>query len=134
MERVSSLRYNHNMLDNTQISQIRSLAENTDRLVISDDIYKSDEFKSYSLRISDTRENSFSLFYSDADIKDKDLIDILSERRSPYMLSLVEILIRDINEVLVSENIALDEEEEKDLVSLNKPVIMVTKKKEDTNE
>ncbi len=134
MERVSSLRYNHNMLDNTQISQIRSLAENTDRLVISDDIYKSDEFKSYSLRISDTRENSFSLFYSDADIKDKDLIDILSERRSPYMLSLVEILIRDINEVLASENIALDEEEEKDLVSLNKPVIMVTKKKEDTNE
>lgn len=134
MERVSSLRYNHNMLDNTQISQIRSLAENTDRLVISDDIYKSDEFKSYSLRISDTRENSFSLFYSDADIKDKDLIDILSERRSPYMLSLVEILIRDINEVLASENIALAEEEEKDLVSLNKPVIMVTKKKEDTNE
>lgn len=134
MERVSSLRYNHNMLDNTQISQIRSLAENTDRLVISDDIYKSDEFKSYSLRISDTRENSFSLFYSDADIKDKDLIDILSERRSPYMLSLVEILVRDINEVLASENIALDEEEEKDLVSLNKPVIMVTKKKEDTNE
>lgn len=134
MERVSSLRYNHNMLDNTQISQIRSLAENTDRLVISDDIYKSDEFKSYSLRISDTRENSFSLFYSDADIKDKDLIAILSERRSPYMLSLVEILIRDINEVLASENIALAEEEEKDLVSLNKPVIMVTKKKEDTNE
>ncbi|HIV98606.1 MAG TPA: hypothetical protein IAB12_02355 [Candidatus Ornithospirochaeta avicola] len=122
------------MLDNTQISQIRNLAENTDRLVISDDIYKSDEFKSYSLRISDTRENSFSLFYSDADIKEKDLIDILSERRSPYMLSLVEILVRDINEVLALENIALTEEEEKELVSLNKPVIMVTKKKEDTNE
>lgn len=134
MERVVSLRYNHNMLDNTQISQIRNLAENTDRLVISDDIYKSDEFKSYSLRISDTRENSFSLFYSDADIKEKDLIDILSERRSPYMLSLVEILVRDINEVLALENIALTEEEEKELVSLNKPVIMVTKKKEDTNE
>ena len=117
------------MINNEKIKAL--LGEGPERAIIAECIYKSDDFRSFSITISDSKDDGFDVPYASFSEHDRaeDLISLLEKRRSEEYMESVRELLHTIAEILEGEDLDFTEEDIEALVRLDKPVIMVSKRR-----
>ncbi len=106
------------------------LGTESERAIIADSLYKWGPSRSYSLMISDSKEDGFSIPYEEYTEKDKskEFAFLLKKRKESACMDKVRKLLRDLKDELHSLGLELRDDDLESLVKLEKPVIMVQKK------
>ena len=107
------------------------LGDSPERAIIAECIYKGEAFRSFSITISDSKEDGFDIPYAPYTELDKneDLIALLERRKGPEYSEKVRSLLVLIAEILEEEGLEFTKDDIESLVRLDKPVIMVSRRK-----
>lgn len=107
------------------------LGSTPERAILADCVYKGEAFRSFSITVSDSKDDGFEIPYatfSDSE-RNEDFMSLLKTRKSPEMEEKVSALLFDIREALDALGLDFTEEDMKSLIRLEKPVIMVSRRR-----
>ena len=107
------------------------LGSTPERAILADCVYKGEAFRSLSITVSDSKDDGFEIPYatfSDSE-RNEDFMSLLKTRKSPEMEEKVSALLLEIREALDALGLDFTEEDMKSLIRLEKPVIMVSRRR-----
>lgn len=107
------------------------LGDSPERAIIAECIYKGQDYRSFSITVSDSKEDGFEIPYAPftAEDENEDLITLLERRRGDEYSENVRNLLLVLKDSLNRLSLDFKDEDIEALVTLEKPVIMVSRRK-----
>lgn len=101
-----------------------------ERLIVAECVYKSLEFRSFSISVSDGKEDDVEIPYSVLDESEKDdLIELLKKRRTDGMKEEVKRALLAIKDELLKFDVEISDDDINSFVELEKPVLLLSRRK-----